>query len=231
MARIYRETVADMALAALRSDILESRLRPGDALREEAVARDLGVSRPTVREVFKTLLAEGLLARNGNTRVLEVTHLDAEDVREIYRARRFLELSGVEAARHATPEALAEVESALKAMDDAIEAGDPLGLVDADSRCHQVIVGFLESRYLSQLHQTIMTRLRLVMSRVEQDVDRDSRRVYEAHHVLYDLLVSGNIDAAKGNLDERLRAAEEVILSHDGMRDARENDRPNPALA
>ncbi len=83
MARVTRETVADMALAALRSDILERRLLPGDPLREEAVAKDLGVSRPTVREVFKTLLAEGLLARNSNTRVLEGTHLVADDVREI----------------------------------------------------------------------------------------------------------------------------------------------------
>ena len=230
MARITRETVADMALAALRTDIFERRLRPGDALREEAVAKDLGVSRPTVREVFKTLLAEGLLARNGSTRVLEVTHLDADDVREIYHARRFLELSGVEAAQDASPEALAELSAALKAMDDAVKADDPLGLVDADTRCHEVIVGFLQSRYLSQLHKRLMTRLRLAMSLVEQEGDRDSRAVYDAHLVFGEQLLSGNIDAAKRNLEERLRAAEEVILSHESLRDERDDTRPTSAL-
>ncbi len=220
MTKIIRETVADMALAALRADILERRLTPGDALREEAVAKDLGISRPTVREVFKTLLAEGLLSRNGSTRVLEVTHLDAEDVREIYHARRFLELSGVEAARNASPEALAELRAAMRAMGAAVDADDPLRLVDADTRCHEVIVGLLQSRYLSQLHTMIMTRLRLAMSRVEQDAGRDNRAVYEAHLLFCEQLLAGDIDAAKRNLEERLRAAEEVILSHEGLREA-----------
>jgi DNA-binding GntR family transcriptional regulator len=230
MARVTRETVADMALAALRSDILERRLLPGDPLREEAVARDLGVSRPTVREVFKTLLAEGLLARNSNTRVLEVTHLDADDVREIYHARRFLELSGVEAARHASPESLARLSTSLQEMADAIAADDPLALVDADTRCHEAIVGFLQSRYLSQLHQTIMTRLKLAMSRVEQGAGRDNQAVYDVHHAFYEQLISGDIEAAKRNLEERLRTSEQVILSHEGLHDEPDDRRPASAL-
>ena len=219
-----------MALTALRTDILERRLTPGDALREEAVAKDLGISRPTVREVFKTLLAEGLLSRNGSTRVLEVTHLDAEDVREIYHARRFLELSGVDAARDASPEALAELRAAMGAMEEAVDADDPLRLVDADTRCHEVIVGLLQSRYLSQLHTTIMTRLRLAMSRVGQDEGRDNRAVYEAHLAFCEQLLGGDIDAAKRNLESRLRAAEEVILSHEGLREDPRDGRRSAAL-
>jgi len=213
MARINRETVADMALAALRSDILERRLEPGDPLREEAVAKDLGISRATVREVFKTLLAEGLLARNASTRVLEVTNLDAEDVREIYHARRFLELAGVDAARRATPEQLSKLSAILDDMAQAVAAEDPLGLVDADTKCHETIVGFLGSRYLSQLHRTMMTRLRLAMSRLEQDPARNNRAVYEVHKLFCDQLLSGDFDAAARNLEHRLRASEELILT------------------
>ncbi len=219
MARINRETVADMALAALRSDILERRLEPGEPLREEAVAKDLGISRATVREVFKTLLAEGLLARNASTRVLEVTHLNADDVREIYHARRFLELAGVDAARRATPEQLAELAAIMQEMAKAVAADDPLALVDADTRCHETIVGFLGSRYLSQLHRTMMTRLRLAMSRIEQDVARDNEAVYEAHQTFCDQLLSGDFDMAARNLEERLRASEELILNHEGLPD------------
>ena len=94
MGRIVRETVADRTVSLLRQQILDGELRPGDSVTEEAMVAELGVSRPTVRQALNTLHVSGLLTRHPSTRVLEVTTVTHEDIVEIYRARRFLELAG-----------------------------------------------------------------------------------------------------------------------------------------
>lgn len=95
--RIRRETVAEQCVQLLRRQILEWRLVPGEVVTEESIARDMGVSRPTVREVLNTLIVEGLLTRNPTTRSLCVTRLDCAEISEIYRVRRLLEAAGVRA--------------------------------------------------------------------------------------------------------------------------------------
>ncbi|MBB5223976.1 DNA-binding GntR family transcriptional regulator [Amaricoccus macauensis] len=95
--RIRRETVAEQCVQLLRRQILEWRLVPGEVVTEESIARDMGVSRPTVREVLNTLIVEGLLTRNPTTRSLCVTRLDCGGINEIYRVRRLLEAAGVRA--------------------------------------------------------------------------------------------------------------------------------------
>ena len=59
----------------------------------DAMAHELSIWRATVRQVLNTLVNEELLVRNPATRVLEVTSLDANDISEIYRARKVLELA------------------------------------------------------------------------------------------------------------------------------------------
>src|SRR5215207_4988799 len=66
--RVKRETISEQCIKLLRDDIFERKLLPGTAVTEEALARDMGVSRATVREVLSTLTAEGLLTRNPTTR-------------------------------------------------------------------------------------------------------------------------------------------------------------------
>ncbi|MBV9804247.1 MAG: GntR family transcriptional regulator, partial [Solirubrobacterales bacterium] len=52
----------DKAIADIRDRIARGRLRPGDQLRQQLLADELGLSVVPVREALKTLHAEGLLA-------------------------------------------------------------------------------------------------------------------------------------------------------------------------
>ena len=59
--------LAAKVVAYMRDYIAANALRPGDPLPgETAVARDLGVSRPVVREASRTLVALGLRAQVGS---------------------------------------------------------------------------------------------------------------------------------------------------------------------
>lgn len=220
MNKIQRTTTAELSTTALRQQILNADIAPGTRITEDAMAQELGISRATVRQALNTLVNEGLLVRNPATRVLEVTSLDAEDIADIYQARRVLELAGTEASQHASTEELHRLQYAVDEMRKAVENDDLFSFVQADSLCHAYTVGFLRSRILSQTHETLMTRLRLVITQREADERITAQRLTQ-HEEFCQLVLDGQVDQAKANLAERLNAAEQNLLSYNispGMR-------------
>jgi len=213
LSRILRETVAEQSTAQLRRRILSGELRPGTPLVEDAIADELGVSRSTIRQALNTLMLEGVLMRHPATRVLQVTLLSRSDVRDIYRARCFLELGGVEAAAHASPEALARIEAAVDALADAVRNDDAPIFVEADFRCHSEIVALLGSKHLSAAHVQLMVKLRLaiIQTHTESYDYEDYEKGLAEHRKFCRLLLSGAIDEARENLATRLAAAEEAV--------------------
>ncbi len=81
---------SDRAYRALRTEIVEWRLRPGAVLGEVEQSSRLGVSRTPLREALTRLTAEGLVAPQAG-RGLVVTGVSANDVRELFEVRRALE--------------------------------------------------------------------------------------------------------------------------------------------
>jgi DNA-binding GntR family transcriptional regulator len=82
---------------AVRADVLEGRLRPGEWLRQERIAREQGASQMPVREALKQLVSEGILEHVPYCGV-RVVQFTVEDVEDLYACRVFIE--GM-AARHA----------------------------------------------------------------------------------------------------------------------------------
>lgn len=212
LTQVRRETVAEQSLSILRTRIIGGELRPGDAVTEEAVAKGIGISRPTMREVLNSLVGEGLLTRHPTTRVLQVTMLDDQHIKEIYNARRLLELGGVEAAGTASDTELASLEATVAEMAIAVAEDDTYALVQADSRCHSQTVGFMHSRYLDDLHAQLMAKLHLRLAQVEATEARHSDAVLRQHEEFVRLILDRDTAGAQANLKERLDAAEVLVL-------------------
>ncbi|MBA3741372.1 GntR family transcriptional regulator [Sporichthya sp.] len=83
------DTVAAVA-DELRHAILRGHLVPGEKIRQDALAEQLGVSRIPVREALKTLAANGLLEYTMNLG-FSVARLNESDFRQLYRLRRLIE--------------------------------------------------------------------------------------------------------------------------------------------
>lgn len=217
MTRIQRETVADKCAAILRDRILSGSARPGTAITEEAVSDELGTSRSTIRQALNTLMLEGLLTRHPTTRVLQVTKLSAEDVRDIYRARRFLELGAVDAAAHASPEQLAKVNEAVEELEKAVANADVLGFVHADLRCHAALVELLDSKHLSTAHSDLMAKLRLVITQATT-ID-EFEAALALHKKFTNLLMAGKLAEARENLATRLDRSSDEVAQQAASRD------------
>src|ERR1700674_2295186 len=78
------------ATELIREAIIDGRLNPGERLKEEELARELGISRTPVREALLILQAEGLVDGAPNRRALVRSH-DADDLEALYQFRALLE--------------------------------------------------------------------------------------------------------------------------------------------
>jgi len=118
----YRfENLPDIVHDYLRQRIMAGAVATGSPLRQETIARELGVSRVPVREALGRLEAEGLVKFRPRRGYL-VSELDPEEITEIFEIRGLLEKQGAGlAARKRTEEDIAEVEVLVLAMDKVLD--------------------------------------------------------------------------------------------------------------
>lgn len=88
--RINRQSLPEALAASLRERILNGEFREGDAIVQDAVAKEYDVSRMPVREALRQLEASGLVEIKVH-RGAVVTTLSAEEIAELFELRSLLE--------------------------------------------------------------------------------------------------------------------------------------------
>ena len=76
-------SLADLVTTRIRDLIITGEFKPGQQLKEEELCEVFGISRPPIREAFKTLEANGLVKRRPRRGVI-VAEYTAKDVEEVY---------------------------------------------------------------------------------------------------------------------------------------------------
>jgi DNA-binding GntR family transcriptional regulator len=216
---VEKVTTVDRVADALRAEILAGGIAPGTPLREVEVASTTGVSRGSVRQAFGVLVNEGLLSRDSYRSVL-VTTLDENDIREIYGARRVIELAAVDACAGAGDEQLSRIRRSGEEFIARVEEGDPDRIHLADVEVHSTLVAVLGSGRLSRVHSGLMRELRLVVSQQYEDTP-DKPTLTRPHREFVELITAGQTDMARVQLAARLDVAEERMLG--ALRDTRRN--------
>ncbi|WP_236794212.1 GntR family transcriptional regulator [Amycolatopsis sp. GM8] len=210
-------TTVDRVAEALRVEILGGGIAPGTPLREVEVAATTGVSRGSVRQAFSVLVNEGLLSQNSYRSVI-VTTLDEHDIREIYQARRMIELSAVEATAGADEEHIAVLRKAYEEFVAAVEGADRNGIHLADVQVHAALVAVLGSGRLSRVHAGLMSELRLAAT-AQYKSPPEGATLVKRHGDFIDLVTAGKTDEARTQLADRLDNSEELLIT--AFREAR----------
>lgn len=134
------KTINNIVRDKLREAILKGVFKPGERLRQQDIARRLGVSRIPVREALQRLEGEGLvkiLPYKGAT----VAEFTMRDVREIFFLRGLLEGAAAKlAAVRMTPEVIDDLKILLAQMEELI-GHDPgvQTLADINAKFHETI--------------------------------------------------------------------------------------------
>jgi DNA-binding GntR family transcriptional regulator len=149
----------EFVYAALRDEIRDGRLQPGDRLLETEIAERLGVSRTPVREALKRLESDGVVSF-GQPRGLTVTKPSYAQILELYAMREVLEGAAARfAAERATP---FEIESMKQILAQHDGASTPAKAADANRRLHAAIVAATHNAYLQRVMNVLTDALALL---------------------------------------------------------------------
>ncbi len=109
---------------ALHRQIIAGKYSPGDWLRQEDIASQMGVSMTPVREALDLLVAAGL-AERVPYRGVRVRQMSTKDVGDAYGLRLILEaVIAREAANHITPEQVSGLEKMLAEMENHVSLNE-----------------------------------------------------------------------------------------------------------
>jgi DNA-binding GntR family transcriptional regulator len=195
-ARPDRRKMTDWVCDELREAIVNLRLRPGEPLREAALAEKLGVSKTPLREAFARLEQEGLVETTSFKGAV-VTGYSERDLKEIYELRALLEgaaaRSAAERADDATLRALRDVLDRSRALRDA---GDLVGLAELLGRFDVIVYSQVTNDRIGALIDNLRAHLTRI-GRLTEDIPGRVEASVEEHAAIVDAILARNPDEAE----------------------------------
>jgi DNA-binding GntR family transcriptional regulator len=173
------ENLASSIYAAIKTDLSDFRLAPGQRFSENEIAAELGVSRTPVREALYRLRNEGYIdvaSKSGWT----VRPFEFETFEHLYDLRCVLETAAVKRVCEMDPmpnlDALREVWLVPPA--ERLADGREVGRLDEEF--HLTLVAAAGNRELARVHVDVTERIRVVR-RLEFTVPERIRQTYSEH--------------------------------------------------
>jgi DNA-binding GntR family transcriptional regulator len=200
-------TVGDMVYAVIRESIVNGVIAPGEWLRQDQLAEQIGVSRIPVRSALIQLETEGLITFHPYRGAI-VNRLTVDEMRENYELRTLLESHALRMAIPAmSPERLAHLEQLARQLNEIQDGEEFLTRRNEfygelyDGEHHARTVGLIE-------------RLRAEAGRywLERKVEYVSRPGQRDHLHLIEFIKAGDIESAVAWLNDHLqRVCDELV--------------------
>ena len=199
---LQRDTLPMQVLNKLMDWIMDGKLKMGEKLNTEELARQLGVSRMPIREALKSLEKMGLAESIPYVGV-KLVSLEQEDVLQIYLMRQLLEpLAAGEACKKITEEQIHELEELHKEYIPIVEADeiDAKKLYLQNRKFHFAIYSISEMDRVCAMIESLWDTLSFFKLIYGRDVIKNTNGAKNmiAEH-------QGYIDALKDRDAERLK--------------------------
>ena len=216
---VERQTLATVVMRRLMDYLQSGSLKPGDALpSQHALARQLSVSRPVLREAMQGLASVGLIEiRAGSGCYVREPDRAADphavlaafahdSVVELLEARMVIEveLAGL-AAQRATDEDFARMEATLARIKRTAARHQPTSQVEADF--HRALARAAHNAVLYKMTHLLRQPQIAQGIRVESALRDISGQGYDDHRALFEAVRSGDAGAARRRMREHLETA------------------------
>lgn len=210
------QSLVDAIVRQLETAIFSGELAPGERLREQALARTLGVSRGPLREAIRRLEGRKLIERTINIGP-RVAQLSPADLQDILVVREALEGMACRcAAERMDDKELAALKKLLEdhGRQDAVRAGTGYYQEGKDFDFHfRIIKGSKNERLISMLCNDLYDLLRVYRYK-SSTFDGRARDALSEHQAIVDALLARDGDRAEAAMRQHLRRAREQIVKH-----------------
>ncbi len=183
----------------IQSNILNGVYQENEELRENTIAKELGVSRTPVREALRQLALEGLVKIVPNKGAC-VTGITKKDVRDIYAIRSMLEgLCARWATEHITEEQIEDLEEIILLSEFYVnrrKEGHSQQVTELDGKFHEILYDASDSRILKHVLSDFHKYVRMARKASVTDQVRAEKSI-EEHKCILQALKNKDADEAE----------------------------------
>jgi DNA-binding GntR family transcriptional regulator len=198
---ITHKPLKDEIYDALHRHIIAGKYGPGDWLRQDDIATQMGVSMTPVREALDLLVASGL-AERVPYRGVRVREMSAKDVADAYGLRLILEaITTREAALHITPEQISDLEKIMDEMKKHVALNEMPQERQLSREFHSSIAEASGNHLLAKVYAVVANAfpdwlLYEALYRNPELLAGSVAQTYEEHTAIMDAIVNGDAEKA-----------------------------------
>jgi len=218
------QSIRDRAYVHIQRKIASGEMRPGDAVSELALSKELGSSRTPIREAIGQLVAEGLLEQVHN-RGAVVVQLTRQDIIDLYELREALEVYAVakvagQASSRADLDRLSSLTNEILLLRDELEksGGSELNaqqmhrFVTADLSFHTLLIRMAGNARITKLLNETRLLMRIFSIHRHGHTSALLERIHRYHSSVLKALARKDPDAAAKALSEHIKASQRERL-------------------
>ena len=200
----------EMVGETLKQEILDLRLKPGQMISENDVCDRFGVSRTPVREALRQIVSDGLADEIPNKGVF-VRRLTARDVDELCELRVLIEGYAIRTGYAQCGDAQrAQLESLIKAMEQAHARDDAEQYIQLDSQMHMLFVEQCGNRLIQDMYKRAYWMVQRFRVYSLKSKDRFQKSLAEHQHIV-SCILNGDCEGAVQYDKTHLEQAKETI--------------------
>ncbi len=179
------ETTDEWIYDQVFSAVLEQRLIPGAKLKESELCEVFGVSRTIIRRILLRLSLDKVVELRPNKGAVIATPA-AEDVRQIFAARRLLEIGIIDdACKYCAPDDTQALKDIVARENTAIQTGNRSGAIRLAGEFHVRLAGVARNKPIQELLRQLVAQSSLALALYEAPghllcVDDDHINIVEA---------------------------------------------------
>jgi DNA-binding GntR family transcriptional regulator len=206
---LERATTTEVAADLLREMILGAELKAGEPLRQDLLARRLGISRTPLREALNRLATEGLVRMDPH-RGAVVARPSATELREIYEVRAVLEKEAAQRlAKRCSPEDIEDLRAILEQQRQAL---DPRDFARSNAEFHDRVFAIAGQRTLSELITGLRNRSEIYI-RLLAGMPPSRDRAFRQHVAIVEALEERNSKAVVRAMTDHLASTVSTVSS------------------
>jgi GntR family transcriptional repressor for pyruvate dehydrogenase complex len=227
-----KRTASDQVADDLRAFIQRNGLEPGDRLgREEDLAREFGVSRPTIREALRLLASSRLIrstrgpgggifvastpeqgiAHHLTDSVASLIATDSIDVDELIETRMLIEVPlAALAAQRATDAEIAQLKELVRRSEESVAAGGEIGAIDDD--LHRIIAAAARNQLAGAFMAWVVEILQPMLRELVAPAVVDSVMV-DQHREIVAAIEKGDPQAAERAMREHIVYTRDLVVA------------------
>jgi len=206
-----RTPLAETVYEAVKASVLKGEFLPGSHLVEAELTQRYGVSRGTIREALRRLLADELVEHLAH-RGVRVRRLAVDDVIELYTVREPVEGLAARLAASAPGAAREKLRAIHEEAVGAVAAGEHFRFARLNSAFHRSIAEVSGNRLLVAVLGRLNTQL-IGYQFLSVENALDTRNAHRDHGEVLAAIVAGDPDAAEVAMRAHLRRTRDSIIA------------------